>query len=489
MLMKERTYASLFLLSGLMAHLLTALFSYGAHHSDELFQVFEFAGYKLGLNRAEDLPWEFHNRMRSGLLPLLVFSFTRFFNFLSLTNPFVIATLLRICVSFTAFVALFKLIKHFYPKSTPNNSLNLAYFLAGLFWLLPYFHARLLSENVASVFFMFGFSIVLKLMNEPFHAFKFVLAGLLLGFSFICRFQMSFMIAGLFFWMLLVQKVSIKTICLFISGIVLALVIGLYIDFWLYHEYTLSWWNYLNLNLFQHAAANFGEQSVYFYVTETLSLMLPPLSVLIIGAIIGFWILYPKNSLTWISLPFILLHFFTAHKELRFLFPVINFLPLFIPFVFLQIEKQYHSLYSFFLKKTVWVSLLLVNSIALFSLMFVPADNVSLILKKMYDFTKNKEALLVYDENNPYDNKGSLNYFKNPNITSLHRSTWNDSLAQSVPVYYFTEHFLVSDNLRIKNKDFECVYTKFPGWMVHFNVNHWLDRATFEIYKQKQSEP
>ena len=88
---------------GLIVHVIAAYFNLGVHQADELFQIYEFAGYKLGLNAATDLPWEFVEKMRSGIEPLLVYLFTKAFYFISVTNPFIISFFLRLVQSLLSF--------------------------------------------------------------------------------------------------------------------------------------------------------------------------------------------------------------------------------------------------------------------------------------------------------------------------------------------------------------------------------------------------
>lgn len=57
---------------------ITALFSVGAYHADEHYQILEFAGLKLGLTSAENLPWEFHYQMRQTLQPFMVIALHKF---------------------------------------------------------------------------------------------------------------------------------------------------------------------------------------------------------------------------------------------------------------------------------------------------------------------------------------------------------------------------------------------------------------------------
>ena len=236
-----------------MAHVIAAIFSIGAHHADEIYQIFEFAGYKLGINTATELPWEFHERMRSGLQPLIVFGFTRLLNFLSVLNPFVLATLLRLLYGLIGFYISLRLMRLLDKEFKLEAYRQTFVYFNILFWLLPYFHVRFSSESFSTLLFLGAFIIIRGGTNKLGWG-RFPMAGILAGLAFEARFQMSFMIAGYFLWMLFIERQSLIKIGSFLVGICTAIALGCLIDFWLYGEWTLSWWQYLEQNLFEGKA-------------------------------------------------------------------------------------------------------------------------------------------------------------------------------------------------------------------------------------------
>lgn len=475
-----------FVLLGVLFHVLAAVFSYGAHHPDELFQVFEFAGYKLGLNQASELPWEFNARMRSSIQPLVVYGLTKLCYLIQVHNPFLIALFLRILVSAFSFYAVYLLIQFFENEISDSGLKINLWFLGTLLWCLPYFHARFSSENLSASLFIFGFLFCLKQVNKPsYSVMSLIMAGFLMVLAFLCRFQISFMIIGFLAWLVLIKKTPLLQLAIISVGALLALGCGLLLDFWMYGEWTLSWWNYLDLNVFKHAAAQFGEQPFYFYVTETILQLLFPFSLLALFLCVVFWIQFKTHVLSWISVPFIFLHFFVGHKELRFLFPMLDFLPLMWILAISYLQLNSPRLLAFLKQKLVIGLFLVMNLIALMAFTLMPADNVSQVLKTFYDLSDNQKALIIYQDNNPYNNSGSLHYFKNPNMTSIKVDQLNDSLLSQNNVYYFSENFRVSEHIKIKQTNFRKVYSKFPWWFVYFNYNNWLDRAGFYIYKKE----
>jgi GPI mannosyltransferase 3 len=470
---------------GLTAHLLAAFFSVGYHQCDELFQVYEFAGYKLGLNNPSELPWEFGERMRSGLQPFIVYVFTKGLNIVSIQNPFTISFVLRSIQSLLSFMVTLLFIR-VVEKEIRSPKLQLWLYSASLLaWCMPYFHVRFSSENFSATLFLWALALLLKNLSESPKQKTFLLTGFLFGLSFVCRFQICFMIAGLFAWLIFIKKVQLRFIIAAFSGILIALILGLIIDKWFYGIWVLSWWNYIDLNLFHDKASFFGRQPFYYYFSEALIQMIPPFSLFIIVSLIAFWIRFKSHVITWITLPFILLHFFVSHKELRFLFPVLYFLPFMVVFYLQSLEKVDNKVLRFLRHKSFIRLALLVNTVALVAFVFRPADNVSPALKKIYDLAQEKKVLLIYENKNPYNKKASLNYFRNTKITMVELNSDTLSNNKIAHVYYFSERFNEGERITKGRNKYVRIYSNFPPWSSYFNFNGWLDRAvTFSIYKK-----
>ena len=471
---------------GFVIHVCAAIFSVGYHHCDELFQIFEFAGYKLGINNVNDLPWEFNEQMRSGIQPLIVYLFTKGFYAISIYNPFTIALFIRLIQGLLSFLAIVLLLNYL-EKFIISQKLKLwLWAFTLLFWCLPYFHVRFSSENFSATIFVFALAILLPKLNSNLNFWMYLLVGIFLGISFLSRFQISFFIIGLFAWLFFIQKIHSKNLLIIFIGLLMALGIGILADYWLYGEFTLSWWNYLNLNLFKDKASTFGKEPIYFYLTEALVQLIPPFSLLIIFSSFAFWKTNRLHVITWLTLPFILLHSFVSHKELRFLFPVLNFLP-FMMVVYFQSRENSKVKFNLFLKKpNLLYFAIVVNFSLLVFFTFKPADNNSNALKAIFDNVKGENPILFYESNNPYNNAGALNYFRNKKINTIKLTP--DSLINSnvKDRYYFSEKFNEGETILKNNKKFACIYSNFPTWFSYLNFNGWLDRSfTFSIYKQQ----
>lgn len=470
------------LLAGFVFHLLAAFFSVGYHQCDELFQVFEFAGYKLGINSTDEMPWEFAAQMRSGIQPLIVFLITKLLLVVSVQNPFSVAMLLRLLMATCSFFALKTFLLFAEEEFDTAKEKKWLWWFGLLFWCIPYFHARASSENLSATLFLFSAVLVLKALKVQRAAWRFLGSGLLAGMAFNCRFQLGFMVAGFLLWLWYVQKTRGWNLVAYKAGLLLALGLGALSDRWLYGSWTFSSWNYLYQNFFENKASNYGESPVYFYFAEALLQLIPPFSLLILLALVGFWFRFRTHYLTWITLPFVALHFFVAHKELRFLFPLLNFIPVMVLLFYRQLPET-QTLKKLATHTWLVKSAIAVNVLLLLFFTFKPADDTSKQLERIYALVKGPAPVLYYEDTNPYNNQASLHYFRNPEIKTEQLLPLN-SQALAGNAYLYSEKFNEPDTLQRNGKTFVRIYRNFPAWVSYTNFNGWLERAgAYSIYK------
>lgn len=464
-----------------MAHVIAAIFSIGAHHADEIYQIFEFAGYKLGINTAAELPWEFHERMRSGLQPLIVFGFTRLLNFFSVFNPFVLATLLRLLHGLLGFHISLRLMRLLDKEFKLEAYRQTFVYINLLFWLLPYFHVRFSSESFSTVLFLGAFIIIRGGTNKLGWV-RFPVSGILAGLAFEARFQMSFMIAGYFLWMLFIERQSLIKMVSFLVGICTAIALGCLIDFWLYGEWTLSWWQYLEQNLFEGKASHFGKEPLYYFFTEGILQLIPPFSLVLIGSIVLFWWRFPRHVITWMTLPFVLLHLPVAHKEIRFLMPLLAFMPFMVIYYFESLSETEHLVLKFIRSPGFLRFAVIFNTLALLFICLKPADSSTQRLEKIYTHAEGDSALLLFDKDNPYE-LGSLHYFRKASVRTDYIPA-DLSALQRQNLYLFSESDQQPLYKIIGDRVFYKVYCNFPDWFNYLNFNGWVERAgRYSIYK------
>ena len=468
---------------GALVFILTAWFSVGYNHFDEHFQIIEFAGLKLGLTEKINLPWEYKCMMRPALQPLVVFSVYKTMSAAGVTNPFFIAFFIRLLSAILTFVSIHMIIRLYAPGIT-NRKLLYAFLLLSFFlWFVPYNSVRFSSETVSGRMFLIG--LAWFFLQRKLKPVDYLITGILLGVSFITRYQVAFMILGFAAWLVIIGKAGFRNLLMFGSGIILAVALGALIDRWYYDEWVLTSWNYFQQNILFDKAAGFGTSPWWYYIEQTFMNAFPPLSLVYILAVFIYLIYYPKDILTWTIIPFLVVHFLIPHKEIRFLFPVIGFLPVMIirsADVFLK-KKGYELLQHRVTKISVKLFWYL-NLLMLTILAFRPADDQISLYKKLWDNYTTPTKLYFTGENPYHRAKVDIYYYKRSCLTFEHV----DSLQRIIPLKD-TVSLVVTNNPGLQvEKQFSpvLIYSSFPQWVSNFNFNHWMERTSFwYIYELK----
>ncbi len=398
--------------------MLAAFFSVGYYQADEHYQLLEFAGLKLHLNQPENLPWEYHEKMRATIQPFIVIILYRLLHWFSITSPFIIVLFLRIISACLAFYSLLKFYQYMSLKIT-NDKLKCWFtLLSFLTWFLIFNSVRFSSENWSgSIFFI---ALVIYLQTDKNDFLKYIWIGCLLGFSFLFRFQSIFLIFGLFAWSALIQKISRKIVLYVGIGFVLIFLFGILLDSLFYESFTISSWNYLeiyfNHNIVQNRASFFGEAPWTFYFTEAYKMGIAPFSLVYIIAVLFYVFWKPKDALTWCLVSFLGVHFLIAHKELRFFFPILMVLPfLLIECIRLVDEKYRIDLTKFRLFN--WIALLfLVFNISFSLVQAIRPLNPTIDLYKTIYFSFKTPTKMYYLEKNPYE---GIHFYRHPNLQVL----------------------------------------------------------------------
>ena len=282
--------------------ILASIFSVGYYQFDEHFQILEFAGLKLNLTSADKLPWEFHNQIRASIQPVIVVYFYRFWELFGFTNPFFITFLLRLLSASISFVSMWLLYK-VYNKKISNQILSKWFLiLSFLLWFAIFNNVRFSSENWSGTFFIIAYA--LYFLKKRDNLLIFVTIGALLGFSFLFRYQVGFLIAGFLLWMVFIKKEKPLNITYLLTGISIIIFLGILLDKWYYGEWTFTAWNYFDQNILQNKVSSFGVNPWWYYIETFFIQAIPPFSLLFLLSIIYLIIFDRKNPIVWVILPF-----------------------------------------------------------------------------------------------------------------------------------------------------------------------------------------
>lgn len=379
-----------FIFIGFIFILIAAWCSDGYLHPDEHFQLLEFAQYKMGGIPAEHLPWEFDEEMRPAFQVAIVYMLCTAMKSLHIFDPYVASMLLRLLTGLLMFYVVYKCYQHFKTEvKSPKGQFWLTVITFTL-WFFPFIAVRYSSESFGTIFMLAAMLIYFKGEKSKLSWMQLGLMGLCLGISFISRFQMAFMIAGFGLWLLVLGKQKIGALLVLILGFAAGFGVGMIAEFWFYDKWVFSSYNYFYQNLVEDKASGFGVSPVWYYASLTPLVVFPLLGLIIVPAFIVFIVKYPKHIITWCIVPFILIHHVIGHKELRFLIPLVPF----IPFIIVRSFEGIKWVSKFkFIQYIFWV----INVPALFVMSIKPAYDNMEMFKYIYRHQPNSEVYYIWN--------------------------------------------------------------------------------------------
>ncbi len=463
---------------GLIVLLITAYFSNGWFHPDEHFQILEFANWKLGKITAQELAWEFNEKIRSSLQPTLAFLFIKFLGLFSIENPFYIIIILRMITAIiTWYLICLYLIE--FIKELKNDDVKKLLCLMFLIWFIPLISVRFTSESWSNIFFLIAVYLSQYKYNEkPISKLILVLIGFLFAMAFYFRFQISFAILGWACWLIISKKYNILQNMLILWGFIIGIVTFTGLDYWFYGEFFITPYNYFYSNIINKVAAQFGVFPWWAYFSFFIIKAIPPISILLlIFFLIGF-IKIKKNIYFYILLFFYGIHFIISHKEIRFLFPLNIF---FIYFIFMAIDNYYDKIKkirSFIILTKICV---FINFLVLFYVMFFPTNVLSPKYKFIYDYAKNEKIQVLTTGKRFYyfDDYLNVSFYTSKNVQTILCKNELDKMVYLKT--YQPQKIIVQEDSILSTTIYpgykvKTLYLSIPKFLTNYNYNNWLSR-------------
>lgn len=359
---------------GFIAQLITAYTALGFFHPDQHFQIIEFSSYQLELPNATNYIWELNSQIRSTFQVYLFSGYVLLCKAFGVTNAFTQLTILRLCFSSLLWFFFNKLAVYFLKQQKQN--LFFVLLLVNFSWFLPYSRTLFNSEMLGSLLFFVSLYLFDKWKmsdNNNANFYQLILVGFVFSLSFYTRFQIAFGLLG--FGLMLLLKKEFKVIFPTVWGFVIGILLNTGLDFLFYHKWVCTPWLYFKSNIIDGVAKSFGEAGVDYYLWVLLVILtVAPLSIIL------FW-RYIRNSISFwqhvLVLPvlfFIIGHSLVGHKEERFMFPMINVLPIIIALNIKPLINTFNSKVVFIkygFRSVVWLSVGL-NLLLLILFMFIP---------------------------------------------------------------------------------------------------------------------
>ena len=319
------------LVAGCLLTLLYALFSHGCYHHDEHYQILEYAHMKLfGVPAADHLAWEFSSMMRSGVQPFAVWCLGKALLALGIYSPYLLIFLLQLlsgALSVAALLAFGRAVR----DELGDERQERIFLALGLFlWFLTYLHVHFSAEMLTGNLFLLLIAVTRRYLSADGREFCWgLLLGAMVGATFVVRYQTGFALLGYGLWLLVFRRRR-KLFAGMIPGFVCVCALGLLADRWLYGQWTLTPINYLRENILNGRMLQFGVRPWWYYFSASLTESGVLFGLLFWAAMLRYFRTQRRSVVTWMLVPFLLVHFFMGHKELRFFFPALFFAPYFI---------------------------------------------------------------------------------------------------------------------------------------------------------------
>lgn len=450
---------------------ITAIESHGYYHGDEHYQIIEFSGIKLGTHSSDDLAWEFKKQIRPSLQPTICYFILKSSQLLGVDNPYSQAQILRIS---TAILAL--LIIQFFIKRTEhriqNKKIRIYYHLLSYFlWFIPLLNVRFSSETWSNLFFILSISIYL---NTKKNIKKYFLLGICLGLSFLFKYQISFAIIGFMAWSIIIDKIPVKQLLIVSISFLTIFLLGFILDSWFYGNTVLTPWNYFYTNIVENVSSNFGTQPWYYYPIKTILSTGFIVGIPIFISLVLFIHKKPRNIFVWCLLPYITIHLIIPHKEERFLFFILYFVPFILIYIYqLYIETSKYKI----LKQILFTLFIMANITGITANILKSASNGKMeITKYIYDNFQNVDINLLHTSNsNPYDPWGNLpsKFYQQKNIVP--KKIENISQLDSTMLQKDKLNLLIIEQSDYENKIYTDTISKLGFVELKRSVPVWID--------------
>lgn len=464
--LSQRRPKELFLFFSLVA-LLPATFSVGFHHPDEQFSIIELMNYKLGNVGPEVFNWDFHLKIRPFIQVYLYTFFYKVFSFIGGESPFLFIGIIRYFNLIFGLGALYVLTQSPVLRKNIKSDLfskdnwqKVVFIITALTWFVPYILVRTSSESLSASLFIYGLALLLRTNLLS------LIAGVLMGLSFATRFQMGIPAFGVFLWFIFVLgKGYWKQGFIMAIGVCLGATALGFFDYWGYGEWVFSPWNYFRENLIYKKVNTFGVKPFYYFFTKGIVKGAVFPAMLGLGASILFMKRNIKSAWPWILLPYLLIHMFIGHKEVRFL----NFLYVLTP-IFLALVWRENSFKGQNVLKNIAIG---VNIIALVRVCFFPVYKPLKIYRTIFNDIPKEEIIYTSRNDGGHLNLQMRFYVKNER--KLVPKSFGELDEVPRPYYLLTSRFderLLSQGLGCKEID-----SIYPSWVYQMNYFNWLKRS------------
>ena len=392
------------LLFALLIQLLFCITQIGFLHPDQHFQLIEFSSWQLGKPSGATSVWELTSQIRPTFQVYLFSGFVELCTFLHIDNAYTQLLILRIIFGLLGFALFNRLAFHYFKND--RQLLFLVLLLLNFSWTMPYVCTLFSSEMASSIVF-FGAILLYERKREE--TVYLILTGFLFCLAFYLRFQIAFGLVGFGLWMLLIEKKYTRLLPM-ILGFGIGLGLNMALDYYFYHQLVFTPYSYYRVNITEGKAAEFGTSSFLFYIVMlTLVIGTPPLSLFLFYYSLKAALKQYRQPLVFAVVFFVVGHSFVGHKEERFLFPVLNVLPIIAGWGLMSFINYYrtHKKAQGFLKGILYTSVTLTAVTLGFFIINPYSQSIEFSRKLTNEFTQSTPLIYCLNRT-PFETENHL---------------------------------------------------------------------------------
>ena len=394
-------------------------------------------------------------------------------------NPFMLAFLTRALTGCLSALSCYVFVKAFQHELNSFNKRKYFFLLSAFGYMTLSSAIRFSSETVSAIFFLLGFSLLFYRVFSK-HSMSCFIAGAFLGLAFITRYQVGLMIFGLIAWLVLYQAMKPSKFFIMLMGLLFVCGLGVYLDSLFYGKLTYTAWRYFEVNILQGRVSAFGKSSCWKYLNV---IFMVPYGLLFLLSSLFFIIKRPNHVITWVLVPFVLVHFLIGHKEMRFLIPILGLMPFVLIYTFQLLQKgnptQFSAEKLSAFNKPVWI----LNGLIVFFLVAIDHRDFRMY-KYIWTHYNHTPAFLNYIDKGELfaDNSVLLEMplrFYVPDSLYIHKDA---QLDQSICKQHTACLTWVScdKNVQQDSQNMTLLFDScrlYDGIKTHFNRAHWIDKS------------
>jgi GPI mannosyltransferase 3 len=302
--------------------------------ADEVFQTLE-QGHRLAFGYGL-VPWEFKTGARSWLLPGAVGGLMKAFSLCGIGGGGVLAIATKLSFALLSTLGLYAMLRIAYAAAGVASAVMFALLVTAFPSSLLY-GSRAMSEVACAPALAWGVWLLRSwglgqsgraawrsrhLAATPWWkpAPTLVGAGALFGLAALLRYQTVVLLPVVL--LLVAWRRSIRVSLLVAAGMVVVIGLGGLLDWITWGRPFAAFINYMRFNLVENGASQWGVARRDFYWRTLLATSGPALWILVLGFVAGLRRTWP---VALFAIVFAGAHSAIAHKELRFIFPVLSF--------------------------------------------------------------------------------------------------------------------------------------------------------------------